>query len=365
MFNSTKYPIGLDISDNSLKLIQLKKAGGFKLAKKQNSKAVINCYNALKMPDGLIINGEIKDENEVVKQINKLISTTKGDKLNTKEVMTVLPAKQTFIKLIQIPVVPQEEIADKINAEIVKHIPLVLDDVYLDWQLINTKKNLMNILVGTAPKKIVNQYTEVLTKASLQPRVLEIEAASICRCLIREPENNKNEPPSYLVIDLGANRSSVILCSSKAVYLTVSSPIAGGVITKQIADSLNINMQKAEKAKKVCGLSKDKCKGATREILDDMINNLIDYIEQATLFFQSNYPEKQIQEVILCGGGANFLEIDKILFEHLKIPIVKGNPWLRIKKEDNDTRYNQLNNNSLSYVTAMGLALRGIMANDE
>ncbi|MFH1187251.1 MAG: type IV pilus assembly protein PilM [bacterium] len=367
MFNSIKYPIGLDISDTSLKFVQLKKRAGLKFGKLSNKKTIekleVNCYNSIKLPPGLIINGEIKNQDEVAAQINKLLSGAKGGKITNKNAVAVLPQTQTFIKLLQIPKTPEEEMREKISEEIVKHVPLILDEVYIDWQIINRGEKELDVLVGAAPKKIVDQYIKILEQASLQPIALEIEAASICRCLIPEADKNENDSNAYLIIDLGANRSSLIVCSQKTVYFTINAPISGNAITKQIADSLKIDINKAQKAKQICGLDKNKCKGIMEGILNDMINNLIDHIQQAVSFFQSNYPQKQIQKIILCGGGGNFLEIDKVLFGYLKIPVIKGNAWIKVEQNKND-KYNLLNNDSLSYATAIGLALRGFSVNE-
>lgn len=365
MFSAIKYPIGLDISDTSLKFVQLKKASGLKFTKLSDKKTIekleVNCYNSIKIPPELIVNGEIKNQDEVVRQINKLLSTAKDGNITNKSVVAVLPQTQTFIKLLQIPDTSEEEMLQTISEEIVKHIPLVLDEVYIDWQIINRRGKSIDVLVGAAPKKTVEQYVKTLEQASLQPIALEIEAASICRSLIPEIEKNESDSDAYLIIDLGASRSSLILCSKKTVYFTINAPISGNDITKQVADSLKIDMVKAQKAKQICGLNKNKCKGVMGEILNDMINNLVDHIEQAASFFQNNYPQKQIKEIILCGGGGNFLEIDKVLFEYLKIPVVKGNVWIKVK-QNKDDKYSLLNSNSLSYATAIGLALRGFPA---
>ncbi|MFH1565085.1 MAG: type IV pilus assembly protein PilM [bacterium] len=367
MFNTSKYPIGLDISDTSLKFVQLKKASELKLGKSKDKKIVekleMSCFNSIKLPPGLIINGEIKNQEETAKQINKLLYSSKCGNIFSKNVITVLPQTQTFIKLLQIPNTPEEEMLKAISEEVVKHIPLVLDEVYIDWQIINREEKKLNVLIGTAPKKIVDQYIKTLDQASLQLVALEIEAASICRALIPEINKDESDSDAYLIIDLGASRSSLIVCSKKTVYFTINAPISGNTITKQIADSLKIDTFKAQKAKQICGLNKNKCKGVMLEILNDMIKNLIDYIEQAISFFQGNYPQKQIKKIILCGGGGNLLEIDKILFEYLKIPVIKGDAWIKVRQNKAD-KYNALNNNSLSYTTAIGLALRGFSSNE-
>lgn len=361
MSELTNYPIGLDISDSILRLIQLKPSSSFRLWQKESLEKInINCYNETKLAPGLIVNGEIKKPTEVIKQLNLLLSTVKGGNLNSKETIAVLPTNQTFIKLFQLPPTAEDQLETVIKEEILKHFPINLDDIYIDWQIIDQQKDQWKVLVGTAPKIITDQYVDVLTKASLQPTVMEIESAALCRCLIPDTKNDKMEDGPYLIIDLGANRSSVIIGSNQTVYLTINPPISGDSMTNQIASSLTITTDQAEKVKKVCGLNKENCQGVVRELLDGSINVLFDHILQATSFFQNAYPQKQIKQVLLSGGGASFINLDQILFDYLKIPVVKGNPWLKINQEKN-FYLQQLNTNGLSYTTAIGLALRGLI----
>ena len=64
LLNTSSYPIGLDISDLSIKLVQLKKVG---------TKIKIQAWGKISLPLGLLENGDIKNKPELAKAIKKLI----------------------------------------------------------------------------------------------------------------------------------------------------------------------------------------------------------------------------------------------------------------------------------------------------
>jgi Tfp pilus assembly PilM family ATPase len=63
---------------------------------------------------------------------------------------------------------------------------------------------------------------------------------------------------------------------------------------------------------------------------------------------------------MLCGGGANLKGLPQFLSERLKIPVVCGNPWVNILKPPIKSIPELSYQESLTYVTALGLALRDV-----
>ncbi|MEK7167774.1 MAG: pilus assembly protein PilM, partial [Patescibacteria group bacterium] len=203
-------------------------------------------------------------------------------------------------------------------------------------------------------KKIVDSYLDVLSKAKLIPTVLEIEAAAISRLVV---ESNKETKP-LIVIDIGASRTGLFLCENKTVKFTVSLPISGNQITQLIADTLDLDWEKAEQAKIICGLDPTKGQGALLEIFADTIDGLTGHIRRAIAFHQDNYPSSQpVEKIVICGGGANFANINQILGQKLNLIVETSQPWKDITNPDH---FFFDSSKSQSYVTALGLALRGL-----
>lgn len=338
---------GLDIGDRSLKLVQLKPRG---------KKLALSSYNDLSLPPDLIINGEIKQPDKLNNLLNQLIKSVRGAKINTKKIITVLPETKTFIKVIEISSTSEENLSELVQEEIKNHIPFDPNEIYLDWQVLQRAKDMMKLLVGAAPKDIVDSYTSFLEKSGLTSYVLEIEAAAIIRSLIGEKMKQEAEKKAKIIIDFGAVRTGLIVYDQGTVQFTISLPISGNKITETIQKTLDLDWQKAEKAKIICGLDQTKCEGALLKILSSAINNLATQIKKAAVFYKTNYPAANaIEEIIICGGGANFIKIDKVLSEKLKLPVKIGNPIANIVQTK---KLAIPANKLLSYTTAIGLALR-------
>ncbi|MFA6215699.1 MAG: type IV pilus assembly protein PilM [Patescibacteria group bacterium] len=349
IFDVNKNIFGLDISDRALRLVQLKKSG---------NKIILASYNALEIPADVIAGGEIKQEEKLAELIKKLVKTANGKKIKTKNTVTVLPETKTFIKVIDVPSVGNdEELAEIIKEEIKNHIPLSSDEIYLDWQILAKQSGSTKVLIGAAPKYIVDSYFSVIEKSGLVPYALEIESAAIVRSLFA-----KDDKTAKIIVDFGAVRTGLIIYSQKAIPFTITLPISGNKITDTIATTLKLDPLKAEKAKIVCGLDPKKCEGALLKILLKPIQSIADQIKKAIIFYKSNFSiNNEISEVILCGGGANFSNIDKILAEKLNLTVKIGNPLTNIAKTK---KIKIPPDKILSYTTAIGLALRAFQKKD-
>lgn len=334
--------LGLDISDLSLRLIQLKK---------KKNKILLTAANEITLPASILKEGVVLDKAKLIENIKKLIQNCKYGKVRGKEVVSCLPETKTFIKVLELMDHQIQSLETVIKEESKSHLPFSLEEIYLDWQIIETKDDRYKVLVGAAPKTIVDNYISIIKGAGLEPIALEIEAAAITRALILE-----NDTSAVAVIDLGARRSSFILWDFQTIQFSISLPVSGQQITETIAKSLKIDIFKAEQVKKICGLSETKCRGILKKALMPITNELIKRIKEALKFYQAHFASPHpLRKIILCGGGAYLNNLTSILSSELKIETESGNPWLKT----NDKKVNRLPQ-PLSYTTAIGLALRGI-----
>jgi len=360
-------PIGLDISDLSMKFIQLYKTG---------NKIKLQSIGQVTLKEGIIENGEIKNSDEVLKSINTLLSKPIFGSIYGTDVVVCLPETKTFIKLLELDNSPNQ-VEDVIPGEIEKHIPFPADSLYFDWQNIKNKNNKKQVLVGAVEKIVAKQFISLLDRSKLSISALEIEATAICRSLLQEESSrylgayNKN----YCIIDIGAKRSSMIIYSKNTIITTVSMPISGNTITKSISKTLEIDMEQAEKAKILCGLDKSKAKGIVSEILSNMTKGLIKKIKSSIDFYYEHYPQHgDIDSIILCGGGANINGLNELISSSTTIETTTISPLINLSEtiETFNSKINQKSkpvkkegliqqNLSYSYTTAIGLALRNIL----
>ena len=85
---------GLDISDLSLKFIDLEKKGNF---------LSLASWGEIAVRPGIIEEGEIKDEEALSEIIKDGLNKVKGKKLKTRDVIASLPEKNAFLQVIKMP----------------------------------------------------------------------------------------------------------------------------------------------------------------------------------------------------------------------------------------------------------------------
>jgi len=354
---------GLDISDFSIKIAQLKKKKkGFEL----------KSSNRFSLPEGIIQEGEIKNDKKLIEMLKKAIIEAKGEKIRTQYAVCSLPEQHAFVKVIKFPKMGINEIKEAIKWEAEANIPFSLDEVYFSWQIISPqeKNDHIDVLINAVPRKLVDKYLEVLRAAGIEPIVFEIESTAIVRSLIKEGIPAK----PILIIDLGFNRTSFVIFSVNGICFTNStSAVSNRQMFEEIAQKLNIDFKKAQSLKFKVGIDgEDEDKNVFNALLPSL-TKLSEKIKEC-ISFHREYGEKErgssgINEIILCGGGANLKGLAEYLSARTKIPVSLGNPWVNIlpdKKGKLDLKKIPIipYEESLAYATVLGLALRGANSSD-
>ena len=346
---------GLDLSDLSLKIAFLKKY-------KQGMK--LESFDREEIPQGIISKGKIQKKGELTKIIREAVKEVKGRKLKIKHVICSLPEQHAFVRVIQLPKMKLAEVKEAVKWEAEANIPMSIEEVYLDWQIVKPlvdRLDHLDVLINAVPKNLVDEYVEVLKGAGLKPLALEIESMATARSLIKNGISRK----PVLIIDLGATRTSFIIFSGYAARFTTSISIANQQMVSTIAAKLKISREEARQLKFRNGLDKTK----DSEIFNVLLPTLDDLAEQIHKYIvfhkEHSAPHEhgsggEISKIILCGGGANFKGLPQFLSQRLKIPVVCGNPWINILKSPIKHIPELSYKESLAYITALGLALRGI-----
>lgn len=330
---------GLDISPTGVKFVQLRKTAGA---------LYIEAAGNTPFPPNVIVNAEIVDTAGFQKHI--IDSLQPYDQALSSSIVASLPESKTFIQSIAIPKAANEPFQKRLVETLPEYIPLPVEESYYDAQIIREEGDHWLAVVGAAPRGIVDLYLKVLQETNRTPLVLDIEAPAIVRAILR---NNKPHTGTTALIDLGRSHAALIFLDHDVIQFTTSVPIAGDAVTAAIAQSLNLTIEQAEKAKQTCGLDPEKCEGSIRDILEGMVADLVTQITQTQSYYEDHFPNTApLEQIILCGGGAHLLSLDTYLANALRVPVSIAQPWSGIK--------GTLPESPLALTTALGLALRAI-----
>jgi len=354
---------GLDISDVSLKIAQLEK-------RPKNLR--LRSFGRGEIEEGIIEGGEIKKKEKLVKAIQQTIKQVKGKKIHTKYVVAALPESKAFVQVIQLPRMKKEELMSAIRLQAESYIPYAIDTVYIDFAVIRPFHNHvdhLDVLVASLPREVVDSYVSVLEKAGLVPVALEIEVIALTRAVVEKGVT----PVPLLIVDIGSTRTKVSIFSGYSVRFTTSLSICSRDFTSAVAKTLHVDEEKAEELKKEYGVhtSEDTL---GQEVFQAMIPVATDFVEQVGKYMEYyeghrphqhlKQPQKKIQKVLLCGGGANLRGLPEFLTQALKVQVEVGNPWMNILPSNTKELPMISFQESLGYSTVLGLALRGVQSKE-
>lgn len=341
---------GLDLSDLSMKAVWLDRTG------RHDSVA---SFGTVPLAAGSVIDGEIMNSDAVESAIATLLEISGPKKIKTRQVVCSLPETKAFLRIISLPTMEKEEVREAIKWEIEANIPLTLDQVYYDWQILDLnltqEKGKISVLVVAVARSVVDQFQTVLSAAGLEVVGLETESIAQARSLLAE----KNESRTMLIIDIGDRRTSFLIAIGSTPCFTSSVPLSSQMVTDAISKSLHLSFEEAEEIKIKQGLGSLALASPVLKAVLPVLENIAVEIEKSIDFYLNNlrYSEN-IDAIVLCGGGSNMQGLLPYLSRRLGRQIEFGNPWVNVRLGKQLPLIDR--NHSVQYSTAIGLALRGL-----
>ncbi|MCX6714041.1 MAG: type IV pilus assembly protein PilM [Candidatus Vogelbacteria bacterium] len=337
--------VGFDISDYSVKFLEL-------LPDQENIK--LGRYGERALPAEVVVNGVIKNPTELV----KVLASIKAEN-NFNYAYASLPEDKAFTFRLSLPPMKNEEIRNSIELQIGDFVPIPAPDCVFDYEIVGQGADGgVNVSVSALPKDIVEGYLSVFKNAGFELIGAEVEAQAIARSLLSPADIG-----AYMIIDIGKIHTSFIVSCLGSVVFTSIINVGGEDITKFIEKNLGLSYDEAVKQKEKKGLLRSAENNDLFMSLIPVVSAMKDEINQRLSFWQEHNTEgsggecRTIDKIILCGGQASLAGLREYLEIGLGLPVELGNPWVNICPTGDCVMPIKLNE-SLRYVTCLGLALR-------
>ena len=161
MFRRAKSLVGLDIGSSAVKAVELKAAGrSYK----------VTAFGSEPLPPDSIVDGAIIDAAAVADAIRRLFD---AQGIRTRDVAASLSGNAVIVKKITLPAMTDTELAESIYWEAEQYIPFDIQDVNLDYQVLDGGdkggNGSMDVLLVAAKKEKIADYTGVIAQAGRYP----------------------------------------------------------------------------------------------------------------------------------------------------------------------------------------------------
>jgi type IV pilus assembly protein PilM len=319
--NSPKSCLGIDLGSTSVKIVELKKV--------HNQPRLISYgFSENKKNEKNDWRKDTSFTAEVIKQIIKKAG------MSSKDVVSSLPTFSVFSSIINLANISKKDISSAVHWEAKKVIPLPLEEMILDWKLIedqgdaknaqnNTGGNIKVLLTG-APKELVKKYIEIYKKAGLNLLSLETETFALVRSLLGSDKS------TVMIVEMGANTTDVTIVDNSIPLFNRSIDVGGVNITRDISANLGIGNERAEQFKYDLGVSSQgKDDEVIPKIIKETISQIINEMKYAMNLYE-NKNGKKTEKIILSGGSAMLPGLAGYISDVLDVHTMVGDPWSRI-----------------------------------
>jgi type IV pilus assembly protein PilM len=345
MFGSSKQRpiVGLDIGSSSIKSVELKST-------KQGYELV--SFGLEPLAQDTVVDGAIMDAPLVAGAIGTIFDR---QEIKTRAVATAVSGHSVIVKRVNLPVMTDEELYDRIQSEASQHIPFDIADVNLDYQLLDSAESQMDVLLVAVKKDKILNHTNVLAQAGKTPTVVDIDAFALQNCY----EVNYDPDPSQTValLNIGASVMNINIVRGGAPLFTRDVSVGGNQYTDALQKELDLSYEDAERLKKgeaVAGVNEEHRGTILRSVSDILILE----IQKTFDFFRATASGENIQRIYLAGGTARVPGLVDLLREEFALPVEELYPFRKIVINPGRHNEDQVRELAPRLAIAVGLALR-------
>jgi type IV pilus assembly protein PilM len=309
-------------------------------------------YGALPVPANLALSDSRADQDKISQLVAQLV---RENRVPAKEVVVGLPGSKVFTTVITTPKLDSAQLAKAIRYQAEQYIPMAIDQVKLDWAVVDETKDgkQLEVLLTAAPVSVVEKYVQLLENAGLEPLALETNAMATARALVPA------SPNGVMVVDLGSLDSDVSIVLNNTPRLIRSVPVGGLTFVRTVAQTLGLNETQATQFTYKFGLTQSKLEGQVYKAIKPALDSMVTEIEKSSKYFLGRYPEAKLEKLVVTGAASALPELGPFLANSTGLPVEFGNAWINTSYPSG--LQDKLMALSSEYATAVGLAARGMV----
>ncbi|WP_163558065.1 type IV pilus assembly protein PilM [Halomonas sp. NO4] len=344
---SGKGLIGVDITSATVKLIELRRAGGT---------FQIESYAVRPLREGAVVERRIRDMGEVADALRRAVESARPA---SKQAAVAVPASAAITKTLTLPAsLNDDEIATRIQLESDKHIPFPFSEVAFDFQRLGLNARYgdqQDVLLVACREQDVRQLTDALLQAGLTPGAVDVETFAMERAFeeVRAQLPTAGNAECVALVDIGATMNAFHVVRNGRITYSRDTVFGGRQLTDEIRNRYGLSLEEAGLAKKRGGLPED----YQTSVLDPFLDTLVQQVGRSLQLYYTAGRKHEVQRMVLAGGSSVIPGLAERLAQDSGMEVSIANPFLRMRinpRIDVQT----LAGDAPAMLTACGLAMR-------
>ena len=253
LFGRNATTVGLDIGSGLIKLVAISHASGGPVLTKVAFTSVVN---------DAIVEGEVMDPGIVAEAIKGLMASAG---IKAKKVVTAVGGRDVIIKKITMDRMKEAEAREVIRWEAEQHVPFDMDNVELDFQILDPEGEglQMTVLLVAAKRELVEHKVALLADVGLDASVIDVDAFALHNAF----EINYPEAMSGVVglVNIGHETTNINILDDGVPVLTRDIPIGTRRFKEDLQRERGLSAEEAERPAAGRPTSSDALDAAPRE----------------------------------------------------------------------------------------------------
>ncbi|MCW2713547.1 MAG: type pilus assembly protein PilM [Frankiales bacterium] len=343
--------VGLDIGTSGVRAAEISHGKGG---------ATLQRFGQVALPIGAVRDGEVVDVDAVAAAIQQLWTQAK---FSTKKVVVGVANQKVVVRQVDLDWMPAAELKKSLPFQVQDYIPMPVEQAILDFHALeeyttDAGARRLRVLLVAASRDMVGSALDAVTKAGLQPTLVDLTSFAVLRSQVASSGEYTVEAEA--LVDIGAAVTNIVVHQGGVPRFVRILLMGGGDITDAVAERLGVPLEQAESVKQTNGLATADGQAAQHpasRAIESTGAAFVDEVRGSLDFYLAQPGSARIGRVVVSGGGSRLTGLVERLALATRLPVELARPLsvLKIGKTG-------LTDEQLTYVEPMvtvpvGLAL--------
>jgi type IV pilus assembly protein PilM len=315
LLGRSRSTVGLDIGSGLIKLVVISHGGSGPTLTKVAFTQVV---------DDAIVEGEVMDPGIVADAIRGLFASSG---IKPKHVVTAVGGRDVIIKKISMDRMKESEAREVIRWEAEQHVPFDMDNVELDFQILDPGGDglQMTVLLVAAKRELVENKLALLSEVGIGPSIIDVDAFALHNAFeVNYPEAMKGVVG---LVNIGHEMTNVNILEDGVPILTRDLPVGTRRFREDLMRERGMSAEAADRL-----LQGHEAGDVLTPFVAARAEDLAVGIERAAAFLQtSTRSSTGLTRLFTSGGGARIPGLGTALADRLRLPVQLANPIERLQ----------------------------------
>jgi len=302
--------LGLDVGTGHVRVVEVV----------LSSPPVVTRVGEVPLPAGAVRDGEVLDPAAVGAAIQDLWRQTG---LRSRDVRLGLTGSRVVVRVVDLPAMPEDELAGAVRFSASDHIPIPLEEAVLDQTVLEAVpaaepggQEQVRVLIAAAQRATLDALLAAVSAGGLRATAVDLVPLALVRALRRPAEPAPEPVDGYpapvpaapeAIVSVGAGLTTVIVHEDGRPRFIRTVAVGGDMLTAAISDELGVTPEAAETAKRGVdppgdvGDGDDLARRAAR-VVELRLSSILGEIQSSLAYWMTS-SERPLGRVVLIGGG--------------------------------------------------------------